>query len=101
MVLSKVDEKVPIIKTETKEIKGTIVTYVHWPMDQANKTKDYAFTTYDSEYKKCGGNGVVAGGKALVTSSLVISSDVLTWLSSFLQAKKEEAKEFTKEKTQK
>jgi len=100
-LLSTVDDKVPIVKSETKEIQGTIVSYVHWPIDQAFATKDWALGTYNDEYKKCGGDGIVAGGKAVVTTSLILSSETLKWLSSFLQAKKEEAKEFAQEKTSK
>jgi ribosomal protein S17E len=90
--LTKFDEKVPIVKSETKEIQNTIVGYVNWPLETANTTKDWAFNTYKDEYKKCG-EGYVAGGKAVITTSLVLSSDVLKWISSFLQGKKEQAKE--------
>lgn len=98
-LLSKVDERIPVVKSETKEIKGTIFSYVSWPLDKAGETRDWALSTYSDEYKKCGGDGVVAGGKAAVTTSLVLSSDVLKWLSSFLQAKTQEAKEVVSEKT--
>jgi len=96
--LSKFDEQVPIVKSETKEIQSTIFSYVNWPLETASNTKDWALTTYKSEYEKCG-EGYVAGGKAVITTSLVISSDVLKWISSFLQAKKEQAKEVANEKT--
>lgn len=97
--LTKFDEQVPIVKSETKEIQSTIMGYVNWPLETANTTKDWAFHTYQDEYKKCGGEGYVAGGKAVITTSLVLSSDVLKWISSFLQAKKEQAKEIVNEKT--
>lgn len=99
--LTKFDQQVPIVKSETKEIKGTILGYVTWPLDTVNSTKEWAFNTYGEEYKKCGGEGYVAGGKAVITTSLILSSDVLKWVSSFLQAKKEEAKEVIQEKTSK
>lgn len=99
-LLSRFDEKVPILKSETQEIKSTIFDYVSWPLKTAGETKQYVLDTYQSEYKKCGGDGVVAGSKALVTSGLVISSDALTHLSSFLQQKKAEAKEVAKETEQ-
>merc|ERR1712000_694909 len=97
--VAKSDERVPIVKSETKEIQDTFVTYLHWPFETANNTKDWAFKTYNDEYKKCGGEGVVAGGKAVVTTGLVMTSDVLKWISSFLQQKKEEAKEVAQDKT--
>jgi len=98
--LTKFDEQVPIVKSETKEIQSTIFSYVNWPLETANTTKDWAFNTYKDEYKKCG-EGYVAGGKAVITTSLVMSSDVLKWVSSFLQAKKEQAKDIVNEKTSK
>ena len=99
--LSKFDEQVPIVKSETKDIKGTVYSYISWPYETANNTKDWALNTYGDEYKKCGGDGYVAGGKAVVTTSLVLSSDVLKWVSSFLQAKKEEAEKTVQDKTSK
>ncbi|KAI1617084.1 hypothetical protein EDD37DRAFT_616768 [Exophiala viscosa] len=99
--LSKFDEQVPIVKSETKDIQNTVFSYIQYPFVKANDTKDWAFKTYDDEYKKCGGDGVVAGGKAMVTTSLVLTSDVLKWVSSFLQQKKEEAKGMAKDAQQK
>lgn len=98
-VLTKVDERVPIVKKETVEIKDTVYSYAYWPVDKADEGRKYVFGTWASEYKKCGGDGVVAGSKALITSSLVITSDVLTWLSNYLAAKKAQAAEVVKEKT--
>ena len=99
-ILTKFDEKIPILKTETKEIKSTVFDYAHWPFKVAGEGSDWITNTYSEEYKKCGGDGVVAGGKAAITSSLILSSDVLGWLSSFLVAKKDQAKDAIKEKTQ-
>jgi hypothetical protein len=99
-VLTKFDETVPIFKSETAEIKSTALDYAHWPLKKAGEGTDWITSTYSQEYKKCGGDGVVAGGKAAITSTLILSSDVLGWLSSFLVAKKEQAKDAVKEKTQ-
>ncbi|ETN41447.1 uncharacterized protein HMPREF1541_03383 [Cyphellophora europaea CBS 101466] len=98
-LLTKVDERVPIVKSETKDIQKSISDLIYWPFTKATETKDWAFDTYSSEYKKCGGDGYVAGGKAAVTTPLVLGSEVLQWLSSFLQAKKDEAKQVVAEKT--
>ena len=98
-LLTKVDEKVPILKSETSELQSKASDLAGWPMVKASETKDWVFSTYSNEYKKCGGDGYVAGGKAMITSSLVLSSDVLNWIGSFLQAKKGEAEKVVKEKT--
>lgn len=96
-LLSKVDEKAPIVKSETKEIKGTIFEYVSWPLKFAGEQKDYVLSTYTEQYKKNGGDGVVAGGRALFSGSLVITSDYLSFLASLLQKTKQEAETKAKE----
>ena len=96
-LLKKFDEKVPIVKSDTKEIKSTVIDYVHWPFQVATEQRDYMLKTYNEEYKKCGGDGVVAGSKALVSGSFVITSDWLAYFASLLQQKKQEAKEVAKE----
>jgi hypothetical protein len=98
--LTRFDETVPIVKSDTAEIKSTALDYAHWPFKMVSEGTDWITSTYSQEYKKCGGDGVVAGGKAAITSTLILSSDVLGWLSSFLVAKKEQAKDAVKEKTQ-
>ncbi|KAI9870261.1 MAG: hypothetical protein M1830_004465 [Pleopsidium flavum] len=97
--LSKVDQTFPIVKQDTQKIKGTVLDFAFLPFRMAGEGKDYVLNTYSTEYKKCGGDGMVAGGKALITSGLVFTSDSLAWLSSFLGAKKEQAKGMAKEKT--
>jgi len=99
--LSKIDEKIPIVKSETAEIKSTVFDYAHWPLVKVGEGKDYIFGTYGDEYKKCGGDGYVASGKAVITSSLIITSDLLGWVSSFVTRKKGEVKETVKEKSNK
>lgn len=78
---------------------GTVLDFAFMPLRMAGDGKDYVLNTYSSEYKKCGGDGLVSGGKALITTGLVVTSDSLAWLSSFLAAKKEQTKEVAKEKT--
>lgn len=97
--LSKIEEKVPIVKSETKEIQQTAKDVALWPLNTLGKSKEYVLTTYSEEYKKCGGDGLIAGSKAAITSSLVVSADILSWVSSLLKAKKDEARDTVKEKT--
>jgi len=111
-ILKKVDEKVPVVKSETKDIQSYIYSWVHWPIDVVDEGKKYTFTTFDKQYKACGEDGVVAFSKALVTSGLIVSSDAAHYLASLLQKKQAEladvaaktgsdAKETVKEKTDK
>lgn len=98
-VLNKADERYPVLKEDTQKLKGNIVDLVFMPLRLAGQSKDYALNTYANEYKKCGGDGYVAGGKAIITSGLVITSDTFAWLATYLSNKKEQAKEVAKEKT--
>lgn len=92
-MLNKADEKFPVLKEDTQKLKGSIMDIVFMPLRLVGQSKDYALDTYANEYKKCGGDGYVAGGKAVVTSGLVMTSDAFAWLASYLGHKKEQAKE--------
>jgi hypothetical protein len=96
--LAKVDEKFPIVKEDTEKIKTTIVDTAYFPLRLADGTRKHVFDTYGSEYKKCGGEGYVASGKAVITTGLVISQESLAWLSDYLADKKEQTKEAVNEK---
>jgi len=69
-----------------------------FPLRKGLEGKDYVFKTYNSEVKKVGGDGIVTLGKAAVTTTLIVSSDALSWLSNFLSAKKAETKEVANDK---
>ncbi|KAH8695406.1 putative pathogenesis associated protein Cap20 [Talaromyces proteolyticus] len=96
--LSKVDERFPIVKEDTEKIKSTIIDTAYFPLRLADDARQHLFDTYGAEYKKCGGDGYVASGKAVITTGLVISQESLAWLSNTLAAKKEQAKETVNEK---
>ncbi|MCJ1279702.1 hypothetical protein MMC21_007526 [Puttea exsequens] len=96
--LSKVDQTFPIVKEDTDKIKGTVLDLAYFPFRLVGDSKNYILDTYTSEYKKCGGDGVIAGSKAVITTSLAVTSDTLTWLSSFLGQKKEEGQQFASDK---
>jgi len=96
--LSKVDEKLPIVMKPTGELYDEAKDLIFFPYKKTLETKDYVFKTYSSECKKVGGEGIVTMGKAAVTTTLIVSSDALTTLSSYLSAKKEQTKEIVNEK---
>ncbi|KAL2222738.1 putative pathogenesis associated protein Cap20 [Thermoascus aurantiacus ATCC 26904] len=97
--LSKVELAFPIVKEDTETIKGTIRDRAYLPLRLAGDVKKHVFELYDSEYAKCGGNGYVASGKAVITTGLLLSQESLAWLSTFLGSKKEEqAKDAVNEK---
>lgn len=89
--LSKIDERFPVVKKPTgdlyKETKGLIFL----PLQKGLEGKDHVLQVYSTEIKKNEQQGLVAHGKAAVTTVLVVSNETLSWLSSFLSAKKAEA----------
>jgi hypothetical protein len=97
--LSKIDSTFPIIKEDTEKLKGTLYDSAVFPLHLADDARKHVFDVYGSEYKKCGGDGVVASGKAVITTSLLLSQETLALISSFLQTKKEQVKEVVNEKT--
>jgi len=96
--LSKVDAKFPVVKKPTGELYDNATGIAFFPLKKGTEAKDYVLKTYSSEYKKVGGDGIITLGKAAVTTTLIVSSDALSWLSNFLSAKKAEAKEVVNEK---
>lgn len=46
---------------------------------------------YSTEAKKNEQNGYIGYGKAAVSTALVVSNETLSWISSFLTAKKTQA----------
>ncbi|KAI4235354.1 MAG: hypothetical protein LQ352_008101 [Teloschistes flavicans] len=95
--LQKIDARYPIVKQDTKKIKSSILDLAFMPLRMATEGKDYLLETYGKEYKKCGGDGYIAGGKAVVTTGLVVTSDSLAWLATYLNQKKEQSKDLAKE----
>ncbi|EAW08116.1 putative pathogenesis associated protein Cap20 [Aspergillus clavatus NRRL 1] len=96
--LTKLDTSFPIIKEDTDKLKGTIYDTAYLPVRLAGDVKTHVYDTFGSEYKKCGGDGVVASGKAVISTGLILSQESLTYINSVLQKKKAEAKEAVNDK---
>ena len=98
--LGHVDKRVPIVKEETATIRDTLGHYALLPLANAKEAKNYLFGTWDKEYKRCGEHGgLVAGGKAAITTGLVVASDVGNWVGDLLRQSKKEGQGYVKEKT--
>lgn len=95
--LTKVEHTFPIVKEDTQKIKSSILNLALFPFRVAGSSKDYVYNTYTGEYKKCGGDGIISGGKAIITTSLVVTSDTLSFISSLVAQQKEQTKEVAKE----
>lgn len=78
-----------------------MLDYAFLPLQLAGQAKDYVWTKYGEEYDKLGGgDGYVRGGKAVLTTGLVVTSETLLWVAEYLGEKKEEAKEVGREKAE-
>ncbi|CAL5867635.1 uncharacterized protein PFLUO_LOCUS1854 [Penicillium psychrofluorescens] len=97
--LDQIEIRFPFLKEDTEALRGSLIDRASFPARLAGDVKHHVFDLYGDEYKKCGGDGVVASGKAVVTTSLVLSQESLAWVSSWLQTKKEEGKAVVNEKT--
>lgn len=97
--LNTLDVKVPAVRKPTGELydNGKVLAFL--PLRKGIEGKEYVLGTFNSEVKKVGGDGLVAYGKAALTTSLIVSSDVFAWAASLAAKKKAEAKEVMKEKT--
>ncbi|KAI0025808.1 hypothetical protein F4780DRAFT_774660 [Xylariomycetidae sp. FL0641] len=91
--LSKVDERLPVLKKPSDELWTDGKNFVFFPVRKGVETKDHFFDVYNSEFKKVGSEGIVAYGKALVSTGLVFTSEAITWVGDMIRAGKVQAKE--------
>lgn len=96
--LDRVDERFPIVKKPTGELYNETRELILLPYQKGLEGKEHVFSVYAAEYKKSEQQGLVAQGKAAVTTAVVVSNETLTWISNFVSAKRAEATEYTKEK---
>jgi len=89
--LSELDKRMPMIRSETSELKSKGKEYASWPYN-------YLLSTWEDEYKKTSGEGYVKKVKAVVSTELKVTLDAYHFLLAFLIAKKEEGKKVINEK---
>ena len=96
--LGKIDERFPIVKRPTADLYNDTRAILFFPYNKGLEGRDHVFEIYTTEYKKNEKEGLVAHGKAAVTTAFVVSNETLSWLSSFLTAKKAEAAQAVNDK---
>ncbi|EYE99375.1 MAGE-domain-containing protein [Aspergillus ruber CBS 135680] len=96
--LSQIDTRFPIIKEDTDKLRTTIYEGAQGSVRIVVDVKGHLVELYGTEYKKCGGDGLVASGKAFITTGLILSQESLAYVSSLLQTKKEQDKDAVQEK---
>ena len=97
--LSHIDTRFPIVKEDSDKLRSSIYDGAQVPVRFAGDVRTHLVDLYGSEYRKCGGDGLVASSKAVVSTSLILSQESLAYVSSFLQAKKEQTQNAVQEKS--
>lgn len=83
--LDTVDNQVPAIKkTDIETLKSHAFDMAHFPFKVASESKDYVFSTYNDEYEKTGGNGLITAGKAILSTELRITADAFHKVADLL-----------------
>lgn len=109
--LTKLDGYFPIVKEPTDTLKGKVTETVGYPRKKAGEVvaygqgfaseqKDYVVKVYSSEHSKFGEKGVVPAAKAGVTTSIILTAQVVSWLCEYLVVKTDQAKEDASEKVE-
>lgn len=99
--LQTLDKRLRGLKQEPEEIKDRVGNVDFASLRKTKEGKDYMVNTYSQEYKKCGGQGMMASVKATITTQLLMMSDSLVWLCSFLNEKTDETGKVAKKKKKK
>ncbi|CAJ2511420.1 Uu.00g070450.m01.CDS01 [Anthostomella pinea] len=95
--LGRFDQRLPILTKSTDELLDYGQNIIFFPLRKSMQTKDHLFDVYASERKKFNGEGLVTYGKAWVSTGLVATSEVLTWIGDMIRASKQQAKQFGNE----
>jgi len=96
--LSTIESHFPVVKKPTGELVADTKSIIGFPVTKGLEGKDYVLKTWSGEVKKTGNEGLVGYGKAAVSTGIIVGSDTLGWLSSFLSKKKTETKEVANDK---
>ncbi|CAG7565414.1 unnamed protein product [Fusarium equiseti] len=96
--LDRIDEKFPAVKKPTDELYQDTRALILFPLQKGLEGKDHVFQVYNSEIKKVDQGGLVAHGKAAVTTVLLVGNETLSWLSSLLHQKKADTANAVNEK---
>lgn len=105
--LGRIEERFPIVKEPTENIKNTVIGTIGYPRklvgevyvrgtDIAKDTKEYVFSIYGDELARQDNaqnkGGYIPKAKASVTTGLVVSSELMGAIASYLGNKKDQAK---------
>ncbi|KAL8870128.1 MAG: hypothetical protein Q9174_003754 [Haloplaca sp. 1 TL-2023] len=93
--LARVESTVPLITEEPGKILADIKHFVFLPFTKAEEGKHHIEETYSHECS-VHGNGILAKGRAVVCTQLIVFSDGLLWIRSVIGAAQKQATEVVK-----
>ena len=101
--LKRVETHFPLIKEDTATVRETVISFiltpVTLPLSYARWGYDWLNETYANEVKSAGGEkaGLIAQGKALVSTGLVVVGESASWVREMLAKAKKESEEKAEE----
>ncbi|KAL8684667.1 MAG: hypothetical protein Q9218_008197 [Villophora microphyllina] len=90
--LAKVEGTWPLITEEPRKIKNEVKNLVFLPVNKIKERRDYVLDTYSQERSHHGKTGLMAKGRAVICTQLIIVSDGLLWVKSILSGGQQTAK---------
>jgi hypothetical protein len=96
--LERLDAKMPVLQQPTDELLQKVRGAGGAPLRLSAEAQQYVARVYEAEFKRTGGNGLLAYGRAMIATGLVVSADGLTWATEILSKKGQTAKETVNEK---
>ncbi|KAL8730353.1 MAG: hypothetical protein Q9166_004118 [cf. Caloplaca sp. 2 TL-2023] len=88
--LGKIESTWPLIREEPEKIKDEVKHLVFLPLTKGKERKDYLLSTYSNECSRCGKGGMMAMGRAVICTQLIVLSDSLLWIKSVVGGGKEQ-----------
>ncbi|KAL8815829.1 MAG: hypothetical protein Q9223_005077 [Gallowayella weberi] len=82
--LGRIESTWPVISDEPGKIKDELKYLAFLPWTKSKEQKDYVSSTYSREYSQCGKGGMMATGRAVICTQLIVLSDGLLWIKSML-----------------
>jgi hypothetical protein len=94
--LGQVDEKFPFVKKPTEEIAEFLAAQKDFATGLAQKEREYVLSVFAEELEKTAGEnktGYIPTAKAGVNTGIVISQELLAWITELVQKKRAEKTE--------
>jgi hypothetical protein len=96
--LDRVDEQFPAIKKPMSELYNESKNLILFPLQKVLEGRDIFLQVYINERKKNEEQPIWSQGKAAGTAAYVVTNDTISWVTSLIKQKKEDAKRVASEK---